>query len=86
MTDSSSRMRVHGCDFLLSRRKKGPGWNVYVRKALDGERTFLETKRSARDAESFALSWAHREQALTSRGAPSQLVKPRTPRIQLEEE
>lgn len=83
---TDQRMRVHGCDFLLQ-KNTGNGWSIFVRKSLDGERVKVGEARSARNAESFALSWASIEQINAKRGRPSQLAKSQQrPRVRIEEE
>ena len=66
------RMCVHGNDFLI---KRGPdGWTTFVRKVnTTDERTKLESRRSAKHAEAFALGWAYREFMFAKQGRPSQL-------------
>lgn len=77
------RMIVFGCDFLIEKSKAG--WEINVRKSRDAVRMKIAAKRSKRDAESFALDWAHRENVFCKRGRPSQLAKPRKERIMINE-
>lgn len=79
MTDCI-RVRAHECDFLIRKRRK-TGWSIYVRKSLDGERVLLGVRRSARDAESYAMDWAQQENVRKKDGRPSQLQVPRASRI-----
>lgn len=82
------RMVVHGCDFAWRASPKG-GFAVFVRKvteSFEAERAFIGRKRTSKNAESFAMDWAHREAIRKKTGQPSQLRRKAIERVRVIEE